>query len=280
MEGFGVDNCYFSPALPAQGRRIEGGRLVVEKETSRSVLKDPLNPGANTDLHTLFSGTGRVPLKTNLKAEPEAGIVIADAGTDADLDEGLAAALAAGCRLISGSSGLGAALARSIAEENGTSESSDFTLAEPLLIVGGSRHPVAERQTERLLAAGKARLIEIPAGSAGAPRSPAGKDPFFLRTAAIEGISLAQAGVSADRLAETAAKLIESGRFASVLVTGGDTLSALCEHLGIGSIEPEGEPLPGTVAFRNRNIHYYYAKSGAFGGDDFLLQFLAEGRHK
>ena len=290
LAGFAAARCYFSPALPAQGRRVEGGRLLLDSGPLRDQMTDSLDPVASEKIGDILAAQTDLPLLFDPADLGRNGIFIADAASDGEIETGVRKALEAGYTLLSGSSGMGNALARIAASSVGEFPEVDaFRLTEPLLILAGSRHPVSERQTTAILEAGKASLVEIPLrGGKAESRSrvlaeTARGRPVILRTAFIEGISLAQAEASAGVLADAAKELIGSGKIASVFAAGGDTVSSLLSKLAIDSLRPETEPMPGTAAFPvtlgSERISFY-AKSGAFGSEEYYLDFLEKGRNR
>jgi D-threonate/D-erythronate kinase len=290
LSGFATDRCFFSPALPAQGRRVKHGRLLIDKGSLSDDMKDSLNPVESESVADILAAQTRLPLLVDPADLGRDGIFVADASTDGEIETGVREALEAGYTLFSGSSGMGNALARIVAASDADLPEDDpFELAEPLLIISGSRHPVSERQTSALLEAGKASLVEIPPGGDRAePRARIRAEiapgrPVLLRTAFIKGISLTQAEKCAAVLAEMAGELLDSGKIASVFVAGGDTVSSILSKLAVDSLHPETEPMPGTASFPvtlgSRRIRFY-SKSGAFGTETYYLDFLKKGRNR
>ena len=290
LAGFAAGRCYFSPALPAQGRRVKGGRLLLDSGPLLEQMTDSLNPVTSEKIEDILAAQTELSLLFDPADLGRDGIFIADAASDSEIETGVRQALTAGYTLFSGSSGMGGALARIVASSGATLPEDDtFELAEPLLIISGSRHPVSDRQTAALLEAKEASLVEIPPGGGTAENRSrilaeiAPGRPVLLRTPFIEGISLDQAKASAAVLADAVIQLLGSGEIASIFVAGGDTLSSILYKLAVDTLRPETEPMPGTAAFPvtvGSDRISFYSKSGAFGNEEYYLDFLKKGRNR
>jgi D-threonate/D-erythronate kinase len=132
MEAFAFDAAVATPAFPAQGRLVRGGRL---------------NPGdldvagaLRSDVHVAPDGVGQA-------LAGGARVVSADAANDADLDCIAAAAVSSGRRILwAGSAGLAAALARC----GGEVKEAPMPGAAAVVFCIGSEHAVTKKQIERL----------------------------------------------------------------------------------------------------------------------------------
>ena len=149
-----------APSLPAQGRRVESGRLIVDGRDAGLVAK------------ILGAGIDHVPA-ARLDSGGFGPLVLVDASTDADLDR-IAAACAARPELLpAGSAGLAAAFARL---EGAGGPASAVPRHTRVLVVVGSRHPASGAQLEVLRAEQLAaveildppaiRLPDLPPGTA------------------------------------------------------------------------------------------------------------------
>jgi D-threonate/D-erythronate kinase len=249
------------PAFPAQERTVVGRRLLVGGvPVDRTPIRlDPDFMMSDADVVAALAAVtrrhvewisleavrhGRVPLAA-------AGIVVADAETDGDLDALVAAALAQSSPpVLVGSAGLAAALARRLRL---TAPRPAIDSGLRWLLVAGSRHPTTRAQVAR--AAGSAvRVLEPP---------PA---PMPDRRA-----------VAVD-LARQARKIIENEPIDLVVVTGGETAVALYHELDADRIELEGAPEPGLALgwlcrgdeFRLRIL----TKAGGFGHPDVFQNLI------
>jgi D-threonate/D-erythronate kinase len=133
-----------APSLPAQGRRVESGRLIVNGGDAGAVAEIL---GARIDLVTA----------ANLDSGGFGPLVLVDASTDADLDR-IAAACAARPELLpAGSAGLAAALARL---EGAGGTASAVPRHRLVLAVVGSQNPTSRAQLE-VLRAERPAAVEI-----------------------------------------------------------------------------------------------------------------------
>jgi uncharacterized protein YgbK (DUF1537 family) len=233
------DHCIVAPAFPFQGRITRNGRQLVRADSG-------------------WHDTG-----VDLRAD---GIRLCDAETDDDLDAIVAAGrLLKGRVLWCGTGGLAAALA-------GRAAVPRPLLPRPILALIGSGHSVSIRQLAavtgchhrlpdsdapaiaRALAAGTAAVsVALPPGT---PRGTA-------RCAILH------------RFAEL---LAANGRPGTLFVTGGETLSTLCDALGVQRLDVDGELEPGVPTSIMRGGPWdgqrLVSKSGAFGNADFLARLF------
>ena len=114
--------------------------------------------------------------------------------------------------------------------------------------------------------------------------------PFILSTGCTEdrtNVDSARTHV-ADICASLVKALIDCGSRATMMVTGGDTLYAIMERMGLRRIDPIRELAPGVVLSATQyrgERHLFISKSGGFGGEDLIvrlakttLQPIKEGR--
>jgi uncharacterized protein YgbK (DUF1537 family) len=85
-------------------------------------------------------------------------------------------------------------------------------------------------------------------------------------------------------LATLTGKLFDDFDFPQLISTGGDTSMAICQHLGISTLEPQKEICPGIPLARIVGGTYHgrlmITKSGRFGEPDTLLQILDINKRK
>jgi uncharacterized protein YgbK (DUF1537 family) len=176
-----------------------------------------------------------------------------DAETDADLDAIVAEGRCLTGRVLwCGTGGLAGALAG-----HGTVPRPGLSL--PLLALIGSDHP-----------ASRAQVAAVPADLLPAVvvcDLPAGTDRLTAR----------------ERIGETFRALLDRvGRPGTLFVTGGATLRDLCDALGVGRLEVDGELEPGVPTSLLRGGDWdgqrLVSKSGAFGDTGFLQRLLGEAR--
>ena len=133
----GIERAVVSPAIPAQGRATEGGRL------SGAGVASPI------DVAAIFAGAG-------------VRVEVPDAATDADLDRVVTAAMSGDPVLLVGAAGLAAAVARHL--RPGARPAPVGNLPAPLLLAIGSHdpdHAGTARRLARRRRAGTARPRRI-----------------------------------------------------------------------------------------------------------------------
>ena len=227
-----------APSLPAQGRTVARGRLVVE-----GIDQGPVLEGAAVVSLDMLRG-GRDAL-----AEQTAPLVVVDAVTDADLDLIAGQVATHGDVLPAGSAGLAAALARSA----GPPIPLPRQPPRPAVVVAvGSRHPRVRGHVGTLRAANLAEvvvhdLLDQPEGDS---------------TGIAHGLAK-QAVLSLRKLPAGAA----------LIATGGDIALAICRELEATALCPEGELLPGVVWSRVEGPDLVLVtKAGGFGDEDVLVR--------
>jgi uncharacterized protein YgbK (DUF1537 family) len=207
------------------------------------------------------------------------GISLWDAETDSDLDAIVVAARATGTpTLWCGSSGLAAALARSLGAMPARAEAG---LARPILGLFGSDQAVTAEQVE---ACGAVALIARDGSAAAASE--------IGQRLARDGVALVRLALPEDAPRQQAAETIarEFGHIvraitppSTLLAAGGETLRAICaaleaDHLElVGQIEP-GVPRSVIRGGRFDGVHVV-SKSGAFGDRHLLRRLLALDPH-
>jgi uncharacterized protein YgbK (DUF1537 family) len=184
-----------------------------------------------------------------------ARLVSLEASSDGDLDAIVTEGRLLGKRILwAGSGGLAAALARSMPPGPG------FDRREPrrgpVLFCIGSDHPVTLLQQERLLA------------ERGVRRCSLGEIVATLRRGEHAFLRIPREGI--------AAALLRDIPPAALILSGGDTASAVCEAIGARAIELCDEIAPGiprgVLRGGERDGLAVVTKSGGFGGADALIQ--------
>lgn len=251
--------CLIAPAFPYQGRITRG---------SRQMMRDggDWKPVA-TDLAADLADEGLIVQRRRAGDSAPTGISLWDAETDSDL-----AAIAAAGRALPGpvlwcgSGGLAAALAGPGPADEGLPAG----LPRPLLGLFGTDHPVTTAQL----------------AACGAPILPAVAGDVAARLIA-EGLAMVRPELPAGLSREDAAQRIAAafadltGRLpppATLLVSGGETLHALCRALKAQRLDLTGQILPGIPRAVLRGGPWdgvgVVSKSGAFGAPDLLRDLL------
>jgi D-threonate/D-erythronate kinase len=243
MRGF--DHCVLAPAFPFQGRITRDGRQLLR---SGDGWRD-----TGVDLPAALRQLG-----VNLR--------LRDAETDDDLDAIVAEGRALSGRVLwCGTGGLAGALA-------GRRPVASPVLPRPILALIGSDHAVAAAQ----LAAVPALHRRLPIVDAAA-----------IARLLAQGATAVSVALPADTARDAACRMITAGfadlletieRPGTLFVTGGETLRALCDALGVTQLEVDGEIEPGVPTSILRGGAWdgqrLVSKSGAFGDAGFLRRLL------
>ena len=254
-----------APAFPQQGRVMRGGRQFV-------------NDGAgawrpvDADIATSLARAGCTPRVLGRGEPPKgAGVFICDSETDEDLRQ-VAASEPAQPILWCGTAGLARALRRSAEGDCRPSRG-------PVLIVVGSRHPVSLGQIARLRADSDAVIAVQDAQCIAGPLQEIGHRLATGRDAALVFAAPPLPAHAAAALYRAAfARLSALPAPGTLVAVGGDTLFRLCGALGASRLDAAGEWSPGIAVSRFADGAWggtdMISKSGAFGADDLLTQFL------
>lgn len=276
-----------APAFPATGRTTLGGIVHVggvqntEGRFGGDVAGALAAGGLTVDL--LAGEPRRTPeeLAAHLRELQERGIgaVVLDASSDQDLQ---AVAAAAGLldfpALLVGSGGLAAHIA---AREAVTARNAQVRHVSRTLTVIGSYSSLARQQTEALVAAGAEHItldhdaLEEPAVARRVAEAMTRND-VVLTPDPMGTVDKAQALVVAEALARATAAGI--GHCDALVMTGGETATAVLKALGAGSFTVLGEIEPGVVmSLLPEPLPLLVTKAGAFGDAGTLArttQFL------
>jgi uncharacterized protein YgbK (DUF1537 family) len=307
------------PALPVNGRTVYMGHLFVgDTLLSESPLsRHPLNPMTDANLvrwlgYQTQRAVGLVPLAdirsgddalgARMEALRREGVsyLVTDAVADSDLDA-LARAVR-GWPLVSGGSGITAALGRVAFPGRSPLDFTDRLAALPpgTLVVSGSQSPMTRRQNAHAVSRGFTHItLDIPAvlegrfdpdrtASKAAGRLQSGEpvivgapgeDEAGLRATQALGASLGLSQVAtgekiAAALAETAARVLDSGAVGRLVVSGGETSGAVCRRLGLRALEVGLPIAPGVPCCfpAGRDGLLVVLKSGNFGGEDLYVR--------
>ncbi len=157
----------YAPACPNR-RRVTRGGIHMELDESgafdtgglRRDLRECVARGTGLSTGLMDVATLQAGRAAALIAEARCDVLIANAESEADLDLLVAAARQAGCRVLSGSVGLAAALARAAVPQR--------RFPQPVLVVAGSLQAATQRQVERLLARPDCAGVRLASDEAGA----------------------------------------------------------------------------------------------------------------
>ena len=277
-----------APAFPATGRTTEGGVVLVggvhnvEGNFGGDVAR-ALAPGA-LSVDVVAGPAGRNPeeLARHLREVQERGTdaVVLDAVSDDDLKTIAAAAeLLDFPALLVGSGGLAGHVA---AREEGTAaRNAQARRVNRTLTVIGSYSSLARQQTEALVAAGAEHImldhdaLDEPAVASLVAEAMTRTD-VVLTPDPMGIVDKSQALVVAEALAGATAAGV--GHCDALVLTGGETATAVLKALGAGSFTVLGEVEPGVVmSLLPEPLPLLVTKAGAFGDAGTLArtkQFL------
>lgn len=254
-----------APAFPAAGRVTRDGvQLVHGVPVDRSpYASDPVHPARTARLADLIDpalGQSLI-LRPDTPDTGEARVLILDAATQSDLNHQVARLADPSATLWVGSPGL--ALALAALTPQATHGAGPPTLARRLLIVAGSANPVTHAQCDQLVAAGiqmGADLAEMRAGT--------GAICLAMPRGWVPEAPLAQ-------LTDQAAVALAQGTFDGVIATGGETMAAILQRLGVTEFHLTQELEPGFPAglaqIAGRPL-VLAMKAGGFGTEQTLLR--------
>jgi len=205
-----------------------------------------------------------------------AGVSIFDAETDADLAMIVAAAPLDGLEpLWCGSAGLGYALAqRSGPGSRGQAE----PIEQPLLGLFGTDHPVTRQQLSAVAQHVLAVQPAEPQTATAIAEAMRSCGVAFVTFALPPGVTRAGARHAID--ATLADLLTRLPRPQTLVVSGGETLRAVCRILGADHLVVDGQIAPGIPSSRIRGGAWdgvrVISKSGAFGAPDLLRNLVEQ----
>ena len=234
----GRSSLVFAPAFPQAGRTtVRGIQLVDGVPVSESAYgRDPVHPARQSALAELVPG--------NI-----AHVTLLDAVTQQELDEQVAAIAHPESVLWLGSPGMAMALSRLMVPVK-LPPPPLAAIDRDVLVVIGSANRRSHLQADRLHGVAGATLLRGPVA-----REP---DPAAVLR----------------RLAGDAAQALRGGRFGAVIATGGDTMEAILDILGVREFEvlqelDPGFPLARALLGDGRQL-LLAMKAGGFGDDDAL----------
>lgn len=252
--GSGRRRALVAPAIPGQGRVVEGGRLT------------GVGVAAPIDVAAILQGAGLT-------------LDVPDTRTDADLDRALVRAGELGRTLLVGAAGLAAAVARRLAPAFWSIPKP--AIEAPLLLAIGSHDPITLAQVDRLAATGQVTAAVAPDGDC--PSVLTGPAALLRLVPGRDGRRPFDPHAAGARFAEGIAQLVATGGARSLLGCGGETADSILGALGAGVLAIEGEVLPGVPVSRilsdKQNLQLV-TKSGGFGDEEALVSVVRAARDR
>lgn len=307
LKASGRPRIHFLPAFPSMGRITRNGIHYVDGvPVSQSVFgQDPFEPVEDSSVAKIIAKQTALPIHEMGSVLPEGklpeGILVYDSTTEEELkslaeqlDQRGELVLTAGC------AGFAAVLPHLLGLE-GTKTKAGFT--DPCLLVAcGSVNPITVAQLDTAEQAGVGRFhltpqqklepswVDSPEADAFAAlwSHRCGQDGVYIldsndpkgsqqtvQYAERHRMSLEAVRVNISAcLGAMVKKMLDHGLQATLLLTGGDTLLAFMQCMGIQMLEPMGEVAPGAVlsgfTYHGRDYRVV-SKSGGFGKNSLIL---------
>ena len=294
MEVFGRRAALVCPAFPAAGRVVRDGEVFVHGEplAATEYARDLRTPSPTESPMAYFGRIGKVRgLRTDEAFPDEAfpdgafsGIAFADAETDSHLSR-LAALVSEHARevLAVGSDGLAAGLA-SLAGSAGPPVRLAGGEGRIVLFALGSRAGTTAEQAERLLAASPdTPVVEAPAGVLDVEAVVRTADCARVVVVRVPPSPRGEPGAVVHAFAAGVRTAVERlggpGRLAALVATGGDTVEAILDALGVAVLDVLGEFRPGIPVSRavtGGDELTLVSKAGGFGTPDLFAEIVAE----
>ena len=263
-----------APAFPDAGRVTIGGvQLVHGVPVSDSDYgRDPVHPARTSKISDLLDPSLGAPLILAPDSPDEvaaraasAGVVILDARSQAELNRQAARIPDPGGALWVGSPGLAIALAALVPAAPSDPGEAD-AIGLRVLVVVGSANPVSHAQADAL-EAGPALVVSDLTSAPAAARIVCLRAPRGRQTDPGEVLAA---------LADQAAAAIARRDFDVVIATGGETIAAILERLGVSSFTLVKELEPGFPVGRAERAGekplILAMKAGGFGGPQTLVR--------
>lgn len=242
----GLRKALVCPAIPTMGRIVRNGNV----------------DGFGVDRP--------IPVVEHMKNNTGLAVTAPDAGSDADIDR--IVETTTDDVLLVGARGLSSALARRMAQPEHKPRTL-LPLPLPIAIGIGSRDPITLAQVEDVRRV-RDDTVYVSAPDGICPDTFA--DARLLIVQTTKGPGAAKPADVTAAFAEGFVRLAASGR-ASLVLTGGETASAVLALLGIRLLEVLGEPVSGLPLCRALDFSgspLILTKSGGFGAPDVLSRLL------
>lgn len=310
MDAAGVDTIAFFPAFPKLGRVTrEGIHYIDGVPVAQSVFgQDPFEPILDSAVADILGQQTNVPVLIHPRNKEykilNPGIQVFDAETDADLNHIGRELGPKRLRLCAGCAGFAAVLADMMNLKGAAPKIPKFK--ETLFIACGSVNPVTISQMKAAQEHGfphvnlnpvqklEGRWVDSKPAAECIRRwlaQASEKKRFILDVNDPEGcedtdiyarehdLTTEQLRVQiSDNLAVLIKRMLDDGLNATLLCTGGDTLMALMQAVGVSELTPICEMAAGVVLTEfiyKEKIYHIISKSGGFGDQELLIK-LAE----
>ncbi|MBQ8306681.1 MAG: four-carbon acid sugar kinase family protein [Blautia sp.] len=297
---------HFFPAFPKMGRITRNGVHFIDGvPVAESVFgKDPFEPVLRSSVKEIIEGQSRVPVSlcgTEPAEQGTEGICVYDSATDDDM-------FRLGCllkeqgrlHLMAGCAGFAAVLFRLLGLA--VEEETDPCFPGGLLTICGSISAVTAGQLDHASGHGMKRVVLTPEqklsegwidSEEGSRSIAVWKDTLraeqcLIIECGVHDLERTTVYIKENGLTQEEARkrisgamggilkrMLDAGADATLLVTGGDTLLAFMQEIGVDTLVPLCEMAPGVVlsklSYRGRSYRLL-SKSGGFGQEDILIR--------
>ncbi len=300
LRASGADMLAFLPAYPDMNRlTVEGRQFIDGLPVSQSVFgRDPFDPVRESDIVKLLgSQTDAFVVGGTVGGGKEGyknGIIVFDAKSNEDLREAGIALAKAGALSVSAGCGGFAAFLPELLGLKMSEPPKLHGLGDSLLVISGSLNPITLDELDHAEKNGfkRIRLTSLKEALPAKPlrsfkenwmivdSSGAEDETDTVKDRDLSGKSPAVRQFFSERLAETLEEAMESYD-GTVMIIGGDTLSACLRKLGCRELKPVRELFPGVVlskTIKDGKEKLIISKSGGFGEKELFskLRFLME----
>ncbi len=305
MSETGCDKAVVAPAFPAVGRTMTGGILLVNgvAVAETQFAADPISPVIESHLSGLLTQTTGRQVGTVSVADIDAGaeslrrrinempadIVVCDVEKPANLVGIIrAAALAEGRWLLCGSGGMARELYRLISPSGSNPLKPSGRPPGPALVVVGTRNQVTAKQLLKAQDALGFPILSLSREHLGRGEEGIARIAAESARLLVEGKGVAISGTLAPYIPELTAvpevmaaatrKILSSGKFGGLFLSGGDIAVEVCRYLSVAAISVLGEVEPGVPAgellggsFQGMRV---VTKAGGFGTEEALVKSI------
>lgn len=309
LDASGSDSMAVLPSFPQMGRITRNGIQYIDGvPVAESVFgQDPFEPVKYSSVKDIIGEQTDKPVIMHPAGDTACsgpGIHVYDAATDSDLRRTASALKSAGrLRIMAGCAGFASVLPELL--EMSAQKPPVPALTGKLLTICGSVNLITTAQMDAAERAGAVRLSLTPDQKLAKDwaKTPEGRQIIAEWMEQIQKVSNAiiECGVKdrdetskranelgltlrrtreriADAMGGVLQQVLDMGLDRDILVTGGDTLLAFMNKVGLHTLIPLGEPVHGVVLSR---IHYggrhlnLMTKSGGFGSESLLTDLAA-----
>jgi len=253
----------YAPAYPRLGRVVRDGRLFVHGQPLEHTdfARDPSQPAGTSCIRRLLEPYCDAPIVPIRRSEELSARLAEKAGAvlylcDAEIEDDLASLVRVMAQhhaltLTAGTAGMAAELAKVV--DVARTVAPARCLARSGLVVNGSLHPASLEQVAR---AGELSKWNSQGWMVISTDTSPVQDP-------------------ARRLAQVARRVLSECSIEALVIFGGDTAFEVLTELGVNTIYPAGELLPGVPVSRicvgGREL-VLASKAGGFGGPDVIRE--------